>query len=802
MTQHVVFPEPHRVARAQAAALAGIPAQARGRIGAMTSEANLTADDLAYLTLLFGADVLARYRIADDAAAALRLLLGRFDLLLEGKLARLEDLRQRARAGYVLTAADAGQELDWAWGPGTGQAIDPARPAFRGPAATALAPDPRDALPAVRVRVGDQVWRPRRDLLGCGPTDRCFVGETDDDQVLTLRFGDGRYGLAPPLSATPPGTTLELSLPHRQRHGGQRRRRDDQRRVVLRYKTEPDQRGTEPARRHGRYRSRTGGHRAAAGSARVRGGPAARDHRGRLRRDRRPARRRPAGRRAAAVDGVVVRGAGGDRRARHRGRAGLAAHDERRLLHRYRRIGHDVRVVTGVTVPVALTVCVQVQPDYIAGYVRAAVLQVLGNGVLPDGTLAMFHPDNLTFGTSIRVSAIVAAVAAVAGVRGAAVTVLKRQFAPDESAVAAGVLTLRGGRDTAARQRSGPPGPRPAHADDRRRAMTDGTDCGCGCGCGGTCCTGVRPVTPRTLYNRPGLAAIDYRAGRYGDFFESMIARLASLPELAGDTTREPDDPGIALLDGWALVGDIVTFYAERQANEGYLSTATQSDSLALLGRLVSYQPRPAMGASGYLAFTMDPGAVGVIPAGSQARSVAGPNQLPQTFETAETIAARADWNQLAVRLTRPAALAPGNADCYDPAHLRRRLPRPAGRHPPGVRLRIGGRPERASGHHRRAGLHGRTDRRPARAPQAGGRRRGPAAAPHAGRHRDRRRAGRAGSQGRRVHARRIQHSDPRIPRGGVRLGRAPWFASSPRNWPSPPTGCWPPPSRSGWRAT
>jgi predicted phage baseplate assembly protein len=193
--------------------------------------------------------------------------------------------------------------------------------------------------------------------------------------------------------------------------------------------------------------------------------------------------------------------------------------------------------------------------------------------------------------------------------------------------------------------------------------MTNGT--GCGCGCGGTCCTGVRPVTPRTLYNRPGLAAIDYRAGRYGDFFESMIARLASRQELAGYTTREPDDPGIALLDGWALVSDIVTFYAERQANENYLSTATQADSLALLGQLVSYQPRPAVGASGYLAFTMDPGAIGVIPAGSQARSVAGPNQLPQTFETAETIQARADWNQLAVRLTRPAALAPANASGY-----------------------------------------------------------------------------------------------------------------------------------------
>ena len=189
VTQHVAFPEPHRVAEAQAAALAGLPAQARARIEAMTGAAKVSKGDLAYLTTLFGAGTLARYPVASDPAAALGLLLGRFDLLLAGKLARLADLRQRARAGYVLTEADAGRELDWAWGPGTGQLIDPARPAFRGPAATALGPEPRDALPAVRAQADDQVWRPRRDLLRCGPADRFFVGETDDDQVLTLRFG-------------------------------------------------------------------------------------------------------------------------------------------------------------------------------------------------------------------------------------------------------------------------------------------------------------------------------------------------------------------------------------------------------------------------------------------------------------------------------------------------------------------------------------------------------------------------------------------------------------------------------------
>jgi predicted phage baseplate assembly protein len=184
--------------------------------------------------------------------------------------------------------------------------------------------------------------------------------------------------------------------------------------------------------------------------------------------------------------------------------------------------------------------------------------------------------------------------------------------------------------------------------------------------CGESCCAAVHPVTPDAPYNRPGLGAIDYRAGTHHDLLESMIARLASRPELAGYTTRALDDPGIALLDCWALVGDIVTFYTERAANEGYLRTATQPDSLTLLGRLVDYQPRPAVGASGYLAFTMDPGAAGVIPAGSQARSVAGPNELPQTFETSETLQARVDWNQLAVRLTRPPALSPGTADDYN----------------------------------------------------------------------------------------------------------------------------------------
>ena len=44
--------------------------------------------------------------------------------------------------------------------------------------------------------------------------------------------------------------------------------------------------------------------------------------------------------------------------------------------------------------------------------------------------------------------------------------------------------------------------------------------------------------------------------------------------ELAHWTHREPDDPGIALLEVGAVLGDILTFYQELYANEAYLRTA------------------------------------------------------------------------------------------------------------------------------------------------------------------------------------------------------------------------------------
>jgi len=176
-------------------------------------------------------------------------------------------------------------------------------------------------------------------------------------------------------------------------------------------------------------------------------------------------------------------------------------------------------------------------------------------------------------------------------------------------------------------------------------------DCGC--------CEGLAVETPVEIINRPGLSAIAYRAGTQTRFKASMIARLsqAGLAELSKLRTRDDDDFTIALLDAWATVCDVLTFYQERIANESYLLTATERASIINLARLIGYELGPGVAASTYLAFTLEtsvgsPEAV-TIDKAAKVKSVPGPDEKPQTFETIETVEARGEWNAMKPRQTR-----------------------------------------------------------------------------------------------------------------------------------------------------
>lgn len=170
-------------------------------------------------------------------------------------------------------------------------------------------------------------------------------------------------------------------------------------------------------------------------------------------------------------------------------------------------------------------------------------------------------------------------------------------------------------------------------------------DCGC--------CEGITVETPVQVENRPGLTAIAYRVGTHSQFKDSMLARLSLSPL----TTRSDNDFSIALLDAWATVADVLTFYQERIANESYLRTATERLSLLQLARLIGYNLRPGVAASTYLAFTLEDakGAPGraTIDIDTKVQSIPGPGELPQTFETVEKIEANAAWNALKPQTTQ-----------------------------------------------------------------------------------------------------------------------------------------------------
>src|SRR2546426_532350 len=149
----------------------------------------------------------------------------------------------------------------------------------------------------------------------------------------------------------------------------------------------------------------------------------------------------------------------------------------------------------------------------------------------------------------------------------------------------------------------------------------------------------MQPAVPT---NRPGLTTLDYRVGVYPTFLQRMREHLhgPDVRPLAALTTRDQDDPALALLDAWAMVADVITFYQERIANEGYLRTATERRSVLELARTVGYELSPGVAASTFLAFTVEdaPGAPGQarVDAGISVLSIPGQDEKPQTFETVE----------------------------------------------------------------------------------------------------------------------------------------------------------------------
>ncbi len=145
---------------------------------------------------------------------------------------------------------------------------------------------------------------------------------------------------------------------------------------------------------------------------------------------------------------------------------------------------------------------------------------------------------------------------------------------------------------------------------------------------------------PKTIFNRPGLPRINYRIGTYSNFREALLRKLDQDEILQDWTHREPDDPGIALLEGVSILGDILTFYQETYANEVYLRTAGRRESISNLVKLVGYRLSPGLGGTGTFAFEVKGDKPVIVPAGFPLKAQVTGTDKQEDFETVKELTA------------------------------------------------------------------------------------------------------------------------------------------------------------------
>jgi uncharacterized phage protein gp47/JayE len=183
------------------------------------------------------------------------------------------------------------------------------------------------------------------------------------------------------------------------------------------------------------------------------------------------------------------------------------------------------------------------------------------------------------------------------------------------------------------------------------------------------CCEDPYPVLPEEVKNRPGLQEVRYRIGTFATFQQELVdavlaARLRAAAQSSGElpgflATAQSDvrdDYGLAILDLWAYLGDILTFYQERIINEAFIRTAKQQESIEWLAKLLDYHPKPGVSAAALIAFRTEQGKNAIIPAGLPVQSVPGPGEKPQKFETMSELVANDKLTRVRI-YAEPAAL-------------------------------------------------------------------------------------------------------------------------------------------------
>lgn len=127
---------------------------------------------------------------------------------------------------------------------------------------------------------------------------------------------------------------------------------------------------------------------------------------------------------------------------------------------------------------------------------------------------------------------------------------------------------------------------------------------------------------------------VDYTSRDFYSLRDDLVARVRSvLPKWSGDS---PADFGIAMVEAFAYMGDVVNYYVDRIANESYLATATQRQSILNIARNYGYVPTGYRSASVTVQFTNEDTSAVVLPAGTEL--LASVNTGESTFDLIWTL--------------------------------------------------------------------------------------------------------------------------------------------------------------------
>ena len=127
---------------------------------------------------------------------------------------------------------------------------------------------------------------------------------------------------------------------------------------------------------------------------------------------------------------------------------------------------------------------------------------------------------------------------------------------------------------------------------------------------------------------------IDYTSRDYSAIRQDMIDLI---PNFAPTwLSRDPADFGIALIELFSYMGDILNYYIDRSANESFITTASQRDSVLQLAKLLGYNATQATAAAVTLTFQNSTASPITVPALTQVATttISNGSTIQVIFET------------------------------------------------------------------------------------------------------------------------------------------------------------------------